>query len=74
MIAILCYVSDTKNTYPNKVMSKSSFVIELFERIHGLKVRNEQNEYLYRLKSNCLFIFLLCLVQCYTHVYKAWRK
>jgi hypothetical protein len=56
-------------------MSKSSFVVELFERIHGLKVQNEQNKYLYRLKRECPFllftIFFLCLIQCHTRIYNA---
>ncbi len=59
--------------YKNKFLYKSSFVIELFQHIHRLKVRNEYSD---RLKHKCLFflftIFFLCLIQCHTRVYNSW--
>lgn len=59
----------------NTIMSNSLSVVKLLQRIHRLKVRDEQNIYFHRLKikSFCLLftIILLCLSQCHTHVYNA---
>jgi hypothetical protein len=57
-------------------MSKWSFVVELFERIHESKIQQEQRElfkqFIYLCPSLLSIIFILCWFQCHNSIYNAW--